>query len=309
VRRIPDEIETWTGALALGGQKSGHSELAAALTATSVPVSIDFAHYANLFFPPGAQGQESGPKDLDDSEVALTLDLLAEAIDVQQQQERSASDRTGLSRAGTRVAPAGEAQGVGAVLRQAINAATTLLELPYLRKSGQWLSGRELVGQLGQVSRYLSRRSTVAGEPSLDHAVRARIHRLLEPGPTVVVAHSLGTVVAFESLHEAEHDVPLLVTLGSPLAMRTVIRPRLRPQPLSVPESVERWLNVWDRDDLVAARPLLEKDFAPNSLGVRPISERVDSDGVWVHPATKYLGQAAVAGPILEALSAAQHWN
>jgi hypothetical protein len=77
----------------------------------------------------------------------------------------------------------------------------------------------------------------------------------------------------------------------------------LRPQPPSVPEGLAGWLNAWDHDDLVAARPLLEKDFKPNQAAVRPVSERIDSDGVWVHSAVKYLAQAAVAGPIVEALT------
>jgi pimeloyl-ACP methyl ester carboxylesterase len=118
----------------------------------------------------------------------------------------------------------------------------------------------------------------------------------------VVVAHSLGTVVSFETLHEHPGEVSLWVTLGSPLAMRSVVWPKLRPAPPATPPQVRRWLNYWDRDDVVAARPILEKSFLPNTAGVLPDSDRVDSDGVWVHAAVKYLAKADVAGPIMEAL-------
>ncbi|MEU7347408.1 hypothetical protein ABZ778_26555 [Streptomyces bacillaris] len=42
----------------------------------------------------------------------------------------------------------------------------------------------------------------------------------------------------------------------------------------------------------------------PNASGVVPVTARVDSGGLWVHTATKYLRQAAVAGPLVEALAA-----
>ena len=118
----------------------------------------------------------------------------------------------------------------------------------------------------------------------------------------MVVAHSLGTVVSFETLHEHTGDIPLWVTLGSPLALRSVVWPKLRPEPRTTPPQVRRWLNYWDRDDIVATRPILENSFLPNADGVLPDSYRVDSDGVRVHAAVKYLAKADVAGPVVEAL-------
>lgn len=105
-------------------------------------------------------------------------------------------------------------------------------------------------------------------------------------GPAIVISHSLGTVVSYEALHDWPGEVPLFVTVGSPLAMRTVVRPRLRPTPACTPPGVRRWLNFWDRDDIIVARPRLERDILPNALGVVPESDRVDSDGLWVHTAS-----------------------
>ncbi|MFJ8082153.1 hypothetical protein ACIQ6Y_16225 [Streptomyces sp. NPDC096205] len=44
----------------------------------------------------------------------------------------------------------------------------------------------------------------------------------------------------------------------SPIGMRTVVLPR----PPATPDRVERWLNAWDRDDIIALRPLLERASA-----------------------------------------------
>lgn len=96
----------------------------------------------------------------------------------------------------------------------------------------------------------------------------------------------------------------MFVTLGSPISMRAAVRPRLRPRPPASPACVRSWLNFWDRDDLIAVRAHLERDVAPNEAGVAPVSRRVDSDGIWVHPAEKYLAQPAVAGPVAAVLRA-----
>jgi hypothetical protein len=73
--------------------------------------------------------------------------------------------------------------------------------------------------------------------------------------PDVVVAHSLGSVVTFETLwaHPGP-DVELLVTLGSPLAMPGVVLPRLVPDAETGgrPPRVRRWVNLADIGDLVA---------------------------------------------------------
>ncbi|MEW2378587.1 hypothetical protein AB0883_21160 [Micromonospora sp. NPDC047812] len=75
--------------------------------------------------------------------------------------------------------------------------------------------------------------------------------------PSVVLAHSLGSIVTYETLwHHGDLEVDLLVTLGSPLAMPHVVFPRLDPAPVagrgSRPPNVKRWVNIADAGDLVA---------------------------------------------------------
>lgn len=160
-----------------------------------------------------------------------------------------------------------------------------------------------MVGHLSQVARYLARGEPGADGSGLDRRIRARIAEAVGDGPAVVVAHSLGSVVALEALHELASPVPLFVTIGSPIGMRTAVWPRLVPRPPAVPEGVGGWLNFWDRDDILAVRPLLERDVRANARGVAPKSRRVDSDGAWVHSAGKYLAQPAVAGPVAQTLA------
>ena len=88
-------------------------------------------------------------------------------------------------------------------------------------------------------------------------------------GPVIVVAHSQGSMIAYDvlrRLRRADITVPLLVTLGSPLGLaevRHVLCRWARTQALPIPRCVDRWINVADRLDVVAADPRLSNDFDP----------------------------------------------
>jgi len=87
------------------------------------------------------------------------------------------------------------------------------------------------------------------------------VAKALTPGvETVVVAHSLGSIVAYNLLRQQGQlrgwNVCLLVTLGSPLAI-TEIRRTLRSfAPIRCPECTSRWFNALDQRDVVALYPL-----------------------------------------------------
>ena len=297
-RRADDECREWAAALAEGMVHAGHSRRAKSL-GQDTGFDISFAYYQDLFTDPHAQGEENA---LDDVEAALLHDLFEEMLAAQLTEVADEQTAAVLRYASAELRSSGDEQGVGDVFRRVINAATTLLGIGPLAIPGQWLSARLLVRDLAQVARYLARREPDELGRSLDQRIRERVRTAMGDGPTIVIAHSLGSVVTYEALHDWPGDVPLFVTLGSPLAMRTVVRPRLRPTPPSTPGTVRRWLNFWDRDDIIVARPRLERDVLPNALGVVPVSRRVDSDGVWVHTATKYLAKADVGGPVAETL-------
>jgi pimeloyl-ACP methyl ester carboxylesterase len=292
------ERERWISALAEGARRAGHSQAAARLVYGGL-ADVVFAYYGDLF--ERAQAQGLGAAGLDIEAAILLSEVLAEVVEAHRD-ESSGADQARLRHALAQLRPQGEEQGVGDIVRRAVNAATTLLGAGPWARAGQWAGGKLLVRDLAQVARYLVRGEPDGDMRTLDARIRGVVTEALGPGPTIIIAHSLGSVVAFEALHEYPGVVPLLVTLGSPLAMRAVVWPKVRPKPPVTPEKVLRWLNYWDRDDIIVARPILESDLTANTAGALPQSLRVDSDGVWVHAAAKYLAKAEVAGPIIEAI-------
>ncbi|MBF8189167.1 hypothetical protein ITP53_26230 [Nonomuraea sp. K274] len=112
--------------------------------------------------------------------------------------------------------------------------------------------------------------------------------------PRVLIAHSLGSVVAYETLWACpDLQVDLLITLGSPLGMRNVVFERLLPAPVNGrgerPKGVGRWVNVADKDDIAAIPPALCDSFT----GV-DAEELVNLDWIDFHTAQKYLGCPAL---------------
>ncbi|MBB5131971.1 hypothetical protein HNP84_001684 [Thermocatellispora tengchongensis] len=116
--------------------------------------------------------------------------------------------------------------------------------------------------------------------------------------PQVVIAHSLGSVVTYETLHaNPDLEVELLITLGSPLGMRNVVFERLLPAPLGGmggrPPGVKRWVNIADEDDIAAIPPSLRSCFT----GVDQ-DTLVNLDWIDFHTVEKYLGCGALT-PLL----------
>ena len=90
--------------------------------------------------------------------------------------------------------------------------------------------------------------------------------------PVLLIAHSMGSVIAFEALRQTSHDdgpvvaVDLLLTMGSPLGQR-YIQKRLEGHEkagiLHWPNNIRRWINLSAVGDLTAIDPILGDDFAP----------------------------------------------
>ncbi|MFI2642310.1 hypothetical protein [Streptomyces sp. NPDC018610] len=99
---------------------------------------------------------------------------------------------------------------------------------------------------------------------------RARVRETVatairDSGARVVVAHSLGSVVAYETLHaHRDIELDLLLTLGSPLGLPAMLR-KLDPEPVdgrgARPPGVRHWVNIADVGDLVAIPPRLGGAF------------------------------------------------
>jgi hypothetical protein len=96
------------------------------------------------------------------------------------------------------------------------------------------------------------------------------------PEPTVLVGHSLGSVVAYQVLHAYRPKfVERFITIGSPLAI-SAIKQRLAPPP-SRPPSISEWINGFDRNDIVALNQLDQYNF-PIDLGVSQIEIANDTE-------------------------------
>jgi pimeloyl-ACP methyl ester carboxylesterase len=114
-------------------------------------------------------------------------------------------------------------------------------------------------------------------------------------GPIVVVGHSLGSVLAYDVLREdaASLDVPLLVTIGSPLAVVEI--EDLVVRPLRVPAPVRAWRNVADGADFVALDPTIRGEYPPAQ---RCTDYLVKNPSETHHGATEYLATRPVRDPV-----------
>lgn len=116
---------------------------------------------------------------------------------------------------------------------------------------------------------------------------------------SVVVGHSLGSVVAYNVLHAGGWKVPLFVTVGSPLAV-TAIKKAL--QPIKHPDSATKWFNAMDERDVVPLYPLDTAHFDVSPA----IENKTDVDNFTDnrHGIAGYLSDPVVAKRIHDALVA-----
>ncbi|WP_405901172.1 serine peptidase [Streptomyces sp. NBC_00727] len=187
---------------------------------------VRVAYYADLLQDSGHQGEDGRLEELSGSEEAILADMFALLE--------------------SPAAPAGVAQGWLTYLLR-----SQLQDIVASKACSPGLMEWFVVRFAKEVHRYL--------EPGpARRAVQERVRaELTTHRPDVVIAHSLGSVVAYEALHDCgDLDVPLLITLGSPLALPKAVFHRLTPSPErgrgQRPQALRRWANLADPGDLVA---------------------------------------------------------
>jgi hypothetical protein len=172
----------------------------------------------------------------------------------------------------------------------------------------QWVLAvlRALDNHLGSVSQgaieeftrdvYLYLTKSVVRD-TIDGIVRDK----LTERPTIVVAHSLGSVVAYNVLRSDRRrlNVPLLVTVGCPLGIRAVHAPLV---PLTFPKPVKAWYNAFDLSDVVALDPLDADNFpvTPPVTNYSGVHNHTDNR----HAIDGYLDDPNVAAHLLDGLVA-----
>lgn len=139
--------------------------------------------------------------------------------------------------------------------------------------------------------------------PGTLQTIEHGVSKAIKPGiPTVFVAHSLGSIVAYHALKsplaEAGWTVPLFVTLGSPLGIKAI---KSKLAPIKHPLVVDSWFNARDSRDIVALRPLDTQHFPvdPAVVNKNDVNNWTDDR----HGIEGYLDDAEVAERIWQALS------
>lgn len=251
------------------------------------------AFYGDLFLVPGRQGDEPAP--LTDTAAVLAEQLAEEWLERAAARASSAQVQASARRElATMRGEAGVAQGRGEAARVA---AKSLAKIRWFASVGFSFAESWVNRSLAQVTAYLT-------DDTIRSAAQSSVHALIGPETKVVIGHSLGSVVAYETLRSLDRPLPLFITLGSPLGLETIVYPRLRPQPPRFPAAVERWVNVADRDDIVAAEPNLTNLFK-EGIPAGAVFEggyTVDN-GAEPHRATFYLEKADVGRPLGHVLS------
>ena len=142
--------------------------------------------------------------------------------------------------------------------------------------------------------------TTMSATPDLAERIGERYDRVVGPRTKVVVAHSMGTVVAWTALcHRPGSSVHTLVTLGSPLGSPMVFD-SLDPLPVdgrgAWPGPVQRWVNVAAVGDKACGVPRLAEKFGDR------VEDRQVDNGVRAHNPEPYLNNAVTGEAVAAAL-------
>ena len=123
--------------------------------------------------------------------------------------------------------------------------------------------------------------------------------------PCVVVAHSLGTIVAYNLLmnRASRANVKALITVGSPLGIESIwSRLPSDTPPRKAPEGVGRWFNARDPQDTVALYEIAAGTYRGNPAVTNYSGVANGSDNK--HGIVQYLEDKTVARAIHDALMA-----
>jgi hypothetical protein len=269
----PDDLKaTWIDTLKEGAAALGRS----------LPGGIDvaFPFYGNKLEEFTRQSQLPLPSEIHAKGDAQQDEFLAFQAAVAEQVREGAgvTDQQIDAEYGTNPKPKGPLnwEWVQAILRAIDKHATS---------ASQW-SLEEFTRDVFLYSTSTTVRSTIDGIVSA----------ALTDAPTIVVGHSLGSVVAYNVLrtNTSSLKVPLYVTVGCPLGIKA-IRDQFRP--LKFPLPVNAWYNAFDKRDVVALYPLDADNFAvtPPIENFDGVENQTDNR----HGIIGYLNDASVAERIL----------
>ena len=305
----PDQLlQGWLDAL----RDEGGLDLRAEGVSTSMCYWADVLHEAPL--PSSAWSMEAGEEaevlsapdvgsawfaDLPPEQGLHVLELAAEADALSALDDEAPADDGSTGGAGAGAEPGGEVAG-GFERLPLPGSLKQLLMRAFLRDVHHYLWDAESTPR-----------------PQVSFRVRTEVRRRMvdvllhgaeRPGPHVVLAHSLGSVIAYDVLQNVDGapEVQDLITFGSPLGLDEV-QDRLLPgwsRWDGFPrERVEGgWWNAYDRLDPVCGfDPVLANDFRDRGRS-RVVDVHEPSHGSWRHSAGKYLGGRQLRAALGQAL-------
>ena len=233
--------------------------------------SIDLAYYGDVFLADtDSKGEPQDPEALDDDMVAFLEKVQAEVVDPAQPLD--VED------------PAKGLKKLPGPLRR----------LAARLERGFGLAGKVLFfGDLVQVRRFQR-------DDDLAEAVLDRVREMRPQNARVLVGHSLGSVVAYEALCRIpDHGITTLITLGSPLGLRSIresMSQKARDRLPNLPPGVLRWVNIYDPGDAVA--------LAGGLAGYWPkVEDKTVDNEKEPHAITRYLSKKVTGQTVVEALS------
>lgn len=124
-------------------------------------------------------------------------------------------------------------------------------------------------------------------KPAIRKKLRERLRKAIlenRDKRLMVVAHSMGTIIAYDVLRElgsedATLSIEHFVTIGSPLGLPHVKHKIIEENRLvRTPSVVKKWSNLADRRDPVALDIHLRDDYEANYAGVRVNDDLVMND-------------------------------
>lgn len=296
-QKSADKLESeWLPALAGGVRLAGFPDVADRIwrgAGSLGSIEARMAFYGHLFLVPGQMGDDPGEFTAEEAAFAEAL-----AVEWLKHVVERATKETVRKTGGRELAYVTEQMGAEQGARSVVRGATaSIAKISWFAPFGMGFAERFVNRSLAQVTRYLT-------DDAIRSAALESVFKLIGPGTKVLIGHSLGSVVAYEAAHRMQQPLPLLLTLGSPLGLQSIIYQRLRPQPPGFPSNVRRWVNVADRDDFIAAEPDLKGLFNTGMPGDAVFDGGYTVDnGADPHNADFYLGKVQVGKPVGEALS------
>ncbi|KQX53262.1 MULTISPECIES: hypothetical protein [unclassified Streptomyces] len=259
--------ETWHGALTTGLKNIRYADAAT--------VSFEAAYYGHLYN--AGTGKSGGGALYTAADVADGFEYeLLEAM--AREADPAAFDED-----------SDEPASKGGVVRGAQACLSILERTPYLGG----MTASVLIRQIKQVHRYFE-------EPALGEEIRAELETAIQEDTRVVLAHSLGSVAAYEVLWKLKDvRIDTLVTMGSPLGLKSIRRRLARSADAEPgrPPSVRRWVNVAAEQDVVALRKKLKtlyNDEVEDFVVANPL--------LHMHDCTRYLANLRTARAVEAAL-------